>query len=233
MSDAALPACTRCSKALAEADFQQGRAMRLLGGCYCSSCLEAMTPTCHLCRKALHEGDFPAGRAFTLQGVRFCDGCMEEAVSSTPASPVLRVEKPDLGGRSRRASPRFVPPQEAALVLKPLGLRGLLRSNLVRLWIDVSEGGLRCIIQGGLQVGDLVHGNLSHPEVDKPIAFRGMVRHARPWEKPPGGSVLGVRFEDPSALLQAFIRDCLARDPGMMTLNPPTPKPRPPSSRSA
>src|SRR5579862_3614304 len=190
MSDAAPPTCTRCFKVLADADFREGRAMRLLGGTYCGSCLEAMTPTCHLCRKALHEADFPAGRAFTLQGVRFCDGCMEEAVNSTPASPVLRVEKPDLGGRSRRATHRFVPPQDAALVLKPLGLRGLLRSNLVRLWIDVSEGGLRCIVQGGLQVGDLVQGHLSHPELDRPVSFRGMVRHARPWEKSDGGTVL-------------------------------------------
>jgi hypothetical protein len=192
-----------------------------------------MTPTCHRCRKSLHESDFPQGRAVTLQGVRFCEDCMEEAVRSAPASPVLRVEKLDWGGRSRRAAARFVPPQDAGLFLKPLGLKGLLRSNLVRLWVDVSEGGLRAVVLGGADVGDLVSGRFTHPELKQKLEFRGMIRHARPSGKYPGAVLIGVRFEEPSMMLLAFIRDILARDPGMLTLNPPTPKPRPPSTRSA
>ncbi|HLY12228.1 MAG TPA: PilZ domain-containing protein [Planctomycetota bacterium] len=233
MSDPLPTSCQRCLKPLAATDFEHHGAMLLLGRAYCSSCLEAMTPTCHLCRKALHDPDFARGLAVTLQGVRFCDGCMEQAVRSTPASAVLRVEKPDLGGRSRRASVRFVPPQETDLTLKPVGLKRFLSSNLVRLWIDVSEGGLRCIVQGHAEVGDLFQGRLTHPELEDTLGFQGLVRHARPSERMHGCCLIGLRFEEPSSLLQAFIRDVLGRDPGMRTLNPPTPKPRPPSTRSA
>jgi hypothetical protein len=232
MSDAPRTGCKRCSTLLSDADFQEGRAMRLLGAAYCGSCLEAMTPTCHQCRKALHETDFAQGRALTIQGVRFCDGCMEEALRSASTSPVLRVEKPDLGGRSRRVHVRFVPSHEAGLTLKPLGFRGLLRSNIARLWIDVSEGGLRCIVQGTVEVGDLFHGRLDHPELATRLEFQGMARHARPAERFSGCSLIGLRFEEPSVMLQAFIREILGRAPGMLTLSPPTPKP-PPTSRTA
>jgi hypothetical protein len=233
MSDPLPSACGRCSKPLSEAEYQEDRAMLLLGSGYCNACLEAMTPTCHRCRKALHESDFPQGRAVTLQGVRFCEECMEEAVRATPTSPLLRVEKPDWGGRTRRAAARFVPPQDAGLFLKPLGLKGLFRSNLVRLWVDVSEGGLRCVVQRGPDIGDLMYGRFTHPELNQKLEFRGMVRHARPSTKYPGAALIGIRFEEPSYMLLAFVRDVLARDPGMLTLTPPTPKPRPPSTRSA
>lgn len=232
MNDAGRVACKRCAKPLAEPDFRQDRAMMLLGAAYCSSCLETMTPTCHRCRKALHEMEFAQGRALTIQGVRFCDGCLEEALRSASSSPVLRVEKPDLNGRSRRVHVRFVPPQEAELTLKPLGFRGLLRSNVARLWIDVSEGGLRLIIQGTAEVGDLFHGRVSHPELGTRLEFQAMVRHARPAERLPGTSLVGLRFEEPSVMLRAFIREILGRAPGMLTLSPPTPKP-PPTSRTA
>jgi hypothetical protein len=220
-------ACKRCAKALEPSDFHEGGALVLLGAAYCSSCLEVMTPTCHRCRTPLHETDFAQGRALTIQGVRFCDGCMEEGLRSASASPVLRVEKPDLGGRNRRLRVRFAPPPETGLTLKPLGFRGLLRSNVLRLWVDVSEGGFRCIVQGTAEVGDLFHGKVEHPELAARLDFRAMVRHARPAERFPGCSLVGVRFEDPSVMLQAFIREILGRAPGMLTLSPPTPKPPP------
>lgn len=232
MSDPHL-SCKRCSKPVPPEDLAEGRAMVLLGRTYCSVCLEAMTPTCHLCRKPVHEADFAEGRAVTLQGVRFCEGCMEQAVRSSEPLHVVRVEKPDLGGKSRRANVRFVPPLDCELSLKPCGLRGLLSANIAKLWIDVSEGGLRVVVSGHSRMGDVVQGRLAHPELEKRLEFEGVVRHSKPSEKFPDCTLVGIRFEDPSSLLQAFIRDVLGRDPGMMSLNPPTPRPRPPSARSA
>ncbi|MBV8880057.1 MAG: PilZ domain-containing protein [Planctomycetaceae bacterium] len=233
MTDSRLSSCKRCFKPLAPEDFAQDRAMVLLGRAYCSFCLEAMTPTCHLCRKPVHEADFADGRAVTLQGVRFCDSCMEQAVRSEEPLHVVRVEKPDLGGKSRRASIRFVPPLDCELILKPSGLKGLLSANVAKLWIDVSEGGLRAIVQGKYPSGDLLQGKFVHPELDGKMEFEGVVRHARLSERFPDCTLVGLMFQEPSTLLQAFIRDVLGRDPGMYSLNPPTPKPRPPSARSA
>ena len=225
--------CKRCSKPIPPEDLAEGRAMVLLGRTYCSVCLEVMTPTCHLCRKAVHEVDFDEGRAVTLQGVRFCDGCMELAVRSTEPLHVVRVEKPDLGGRSRRATVRFVPPLDCELTLKPPGLKGLLSANVARLWIDVSEGGLRAVLAGHFRIGAILQGRLAHPELREKLEFEGMVRHAKMSDRFPDCTLAGLQFGEPSSLLVAFIRDVLGRDPGMLSLNPPTPRPRPPSIRSA
>jgi hypothetical protein len=233
MSDEQPKICDRCFKPVAQADFDEDRAMVLLGRAYCAACLEAMTPTCHLCRKPLHEADFAEGRALTLQGVRFCDGCVEQVVRSEKPLSATRVEKPDLGGRSRRASVRFVPPTDGEIILKPAGLKGLISTNLAKLWIDVSEGGLRALLHGRQVSGDVLQGKLAHPELDGKLEFQAIVRHARPSEKFPDCTLAGVKFEEPSKLLQVFIREILGRDPGMRSLSPPTPKPRPPSIRSA
>src|SRR5262249_34836123 len=114
-------------------------------------------------------------------------------------------------------------------VLRPRGFKALLHKNIARLWIDVSEGGLRAVVQGRAAIGEILHGKLDHPELHEKIVFDGVVRHARKSDKYPDCTLIGLRFEEPSSLLVAFIRDILGREPGMMSLNPPTPKPRPPS----
>ena len=232
MTDSRPSQCKRCSKALSGADYSESRAMVLLGAAYCGVCLEIMTPTCRLCRKSLHEGDFAQGRAVTLQGVRYCDACLEQAVKTTETSTVP-VEKPHPDWKTRRSSIRFVPPQDCEVSLKPPGLKGLLSSNIVKLWVDVSEGGLRAVVQGRYEVGDLLQGKLTHPELDEKLDFQGKVRHAKPSERFSGCTLVGVRFEEPSTLFKAFIRDVLGRRQGVLPLSPPTPKPRPPSARSA
>jgi hypothetical protein len=233
MSDPQSGACKRCHKVLCSEDFARDRAMMLLGRAYCATCLEIMTPTCHLCRKALHEGDFAEGRAVTLQGVRFCDACMEQAVRTTQPSTTAPVEKPQPEWKTRRSAIRFVPPLDCEVTLKPAGLKGLLSANIVRLWVDVSEGGIRAIVQGTFEAGDVLQGKLTHPELEDKLEFQGVVRHGRPSDKFPGCTLIGLRFEEPSKLFQAFIRDVLGREQGVLPLSPPTPKPRPPSAQSA
>jgi hypothetical protein len=233
MSDPAPGACKRCNKVLCGDDFAQDRAMMLLGRAYCATCLEIMTPTCHLCRKALHEADFAEGRAVTLQGVRYCDGCMERAVRTTPPSTTAPVEKLHPEWKTRRSAIRFVPPLDCEVTLKPSGLKGLLSANIVKLWVDVSEGGLRAIVQGHYEAGDVLQGKLTHPELEDKLEFEGVVRHGRPSDKFPGCTLIGLRFEEPSRLFKAFIRDVLGRQQGVLPLSPPTPKPRPPSAQSA
>jgi len=232
MADARPSQCKRCAKGLSQADYAENRAMVLLGAGYCSVCLEILTPTCRLCRKSVHESDFAQGRALTLQGVRYCEGCLEQAVRTTETSTVP-VEKPHPDWKSRRASIRFVPPQDCEVILKRSGLKGFLSTNIVKLLVDVSEGGLRAVVQGRYEVGDLLQGKLLHPELDEKLDFQGMVRHAKPSERFVGCTLVGIRFEEPSSLFKAFIRDVLGRRQGIMPLSPPTPKPRPSSARSA
>lgn len=235
MSDTYPGECRRCKRELCPADFFQDRAMMLLGRGYCIPCLEAVTPKCQLCSKGLHQADFTEGRAVVVNGSRVCEGCMERAVHNAARPEPKPIPEPhdEPGWESRRTCSRFVPPQDCDLRVKPTGLRGLLPGNAAVLWVDVSEGGLRAVLRGRYKPGDHVQGRLAHPTLDEPIRFEAQVRHGKPCEKYPGCTLAGLKFEEPSALLVAFIREVLGRIPSVISLKPPTPKSPFPPARTA
>src|SRR5580765_144578 len=100
---------------------------------------------------------------------------MEQAVRTTQPSRTAPVEKPHPDWKTRRASIRFVPPMDCEVTLKPSGLKGLLSANIVRLWVDVSEGGIRAVVQGAYEAGDILQGKLTHPELEEKLDFHGVV----------------------------------------------------------
>lgn len=238
MSDNYPLECRRCKRELCPADYFQDRAMMLLGRGYCIPCLEQATPRCALCSKILHQIDFTEGRALVISGGKYCEPCMERAVAFAarpqpkPLPPAS--ESPDEAElETRRMSSRFVPPYDCDLTVKPSGLRRLLSGNAVVLWVDVCEGGLRAVLRGSYKPGDWIHGRMSHPKLDAPLAFEGQVRHGTPSSQFPGCMLTGLKFEEPSALLLAFIREVLSGIPSVLTLKPPTPKSPFPPARTA
>jgi len=238
MSDAYPGECRRCKRELCPADYYQDRAMMLLGRGYCIPCLEQVTPKCHLCAKSLHQADFTEGRAAVVNGSKVCDGCLGTAVGNA-ARPEPKPVPPapehhdDPEWASRRATSRFVPPLDCDLIVKPPGLRGLFPGNAVVLWVDVSEGGLRAVLKGAYKPGDRVQGRMAHATLDQPLRFEAQVRHAHPSEKQPGCTLAGLKFEEPSALLQAFVREVLGGIPSIISMKPPTPKSPFPPARTA
>jgi hypothetical protein len=237
MSDSYPTSCRRCKRELCPADFLQDRAMMLLGRGYCIPCLKQITPKCHYCARTLHQADFTEGRAVSLNGQKVCEGCMEHAVRDASLPEPKPMPAPDhregADRESRRSCARFVPPPDCTLTVKPRGLRGLISGNAVVLWVDVSEGGLRAVLHGAFKPGDSVEGKMAHPTLDKKISFEAQVRHARSSEKYPGCTLAGLKFVEPSALLVAFIREVLGRNPSVFSLKPPTPKSPFPPARSA
>ena len=245
--------CVKCGTDLSASDFSQDRAMLLLGRAYCMACLEARTLACHLCKHPLRKADFEEGRAFTLLGWKYCGGCLDAAVQhargesqkASPAAPPpakspepepaalsnntakIPVVQGNAEGESRRMYSRFVPPAECELTLKPGGVRGLLGSSVLRLWVDVSEGGLRAVVEGKYDHGDGISGRMSYPPLKLKLDFKGEVRHCKPSEKYPGCFMVGVKFEEPSSELQSFIREVMGDSPAMMSMKPS------PSRRSA
>ncbi len=244
-------ACRRCAKPLAAADFEFDRAMMLLGRPYCAGCLKDVQRSCHHCKKALRQSDFDGGRAVTLGTDLYCDGCLEGALKTArPAAilppsalqslaehhrqaassgvlPVPPPAPPVVDADSRRATSRFVPPLDCSLTIRPSGLRGFLGGNAVRLWVDVSEGGLRVVITGRYAEGDVLQGVFSHPSLKSKLSFRAQVRYSKAAEKFPGCTLVGLQFEKASTDLVSFIRDVLGQNVTRTAATPP------PSARSA
>ncbi|MBI3855070.1 MAG: PilZ domain-containing protein [Planctomycetes bacterium] len=233
--------CSMCGCKVTRADFEAERAMLLLGKICCIPCLESRSLFCHPCRKQLSRKDFDSGRAVTLLGNRYCDVCLVHALLKQrnrhprPAArpepkpePVLRETAPvrpetrriplahlEDGQDSRRAFSRFIPPAECSLSLKPEGLRGLFSSNLVKIWVDVSEGGLRAVVSGSFRKDDPLRGEVVYPPLKARHEIRVVVRYAKPCTAYPGCTMVGVQFQNPTADLQAFIREVLAETPSI------------------
>jgi hypothetical protein len=247
-------ACRRCAKPLTAADFEFDRAMLLLGRPYCSGCLKDVQRACHGCKKVLRQSDFDAGRALTLGVDLYCDGCLEKALktarpaailppsamkcledhqreqSSPEPSVVPAPAPPRVDADSRRATSRFVPPLDCILAIRPSGIRGFLGGNAVRLWVDVSEGGLRVVIAGRYKEGDIVQGHFAHASLKSKLVFRAQVRYSKAAEKFPGCTLVGLQFEKASADLMPFIRGVLGQN---VTLTSSPPKQPPASAKSA
>ena len=231
--------CSKCGKVLSSSDFDQDRALVLLGHAYCLDCLEARILHCHLCKASMRTADFDAGRAVTLLGLKYCGRCLDQAVGharTLPPAPAPKVAaappstdtgkipvvQGDQDGESRRMFSRFVPPVECKLTLKPDGLRGILSSNLLQLWVDVSEGGLRAVVSGGHKAGDLLQGKMTYAPLSLKLDFKGNVRHCKASEKYHGCVMVGLKFENPSSELQSFIREVMGQNTSMMAMKAPS-----------
>lgn len=176
---------------------------------------------CDRCGVPLREADFDAGRAVILLGRRYCDPCINRVVAAqkenehrAALSPRPRAlpELPEHVApppEDRRTTYRFVPPGEASLAVRRAGLSGLFAGNLVRFWIDVSEGGFRAILSRPLSTGESVQATLRFQGETFRIA--AAVNHRAPSESHPGCFSTGLRFVDPSAPLRVFIRDVLGK----------------------
>lgn len=195
--------CYLCRKYLGHADFESGRAMTLGSEMYCDGCLgEAI----RISRPSavLHPS--------VVQTLRRIQDGIEQIDQDlrTAAAPAVEKKPPvdpaENDWESRREHGRFVPPENCSLALRPGGVKGLLRSLRVPVWLDVSEGGLRAVVEGKFEAGDLLRGTLRHASLADPFDFDAEVRYAKPAEKYPNSSLIGVQFKHPSRELRAFIR---------------------------
>jgi hypothetical protein len=96
---------------------------------------------------------------------------------------------------------------------------------VLRLWVDVSQGGLRAILRGKYAVGDRLRGTMTHVPKKLKLGFQGIVRYVKTSDRFPESRVVGIQFDHPSQELQAFIRDAL----GAGLSATPTPRRKPPT----
>lgn len=226
MSDAGT--CASCGMVVAPFGTAYDKALMLSGSPYCPKCLPDLRFGCHRCRKPLGVEDFDHGRAMVLLGHKYCDHCLEEAVgkyrhetsaASSSPSPALLDES---GKRwlMARAHPRFLPPPDCALTVHRQSVLGLLAGNVLHLWVDISEGGLRTILRGTTAVNDRVKGTIVCAPRKLTMEFRALVRYVKSTDRFPGSMVVGLQFDQPSAEFQSFLREIMD-DPTSAT---PTPR---------
>jgi hypothetical protein len=230
--------CRRCGQALAPAEFEDGRAVRLLGRTYCAPCMEGKLHGCFECHKPIGAEDFKNGRALCVQDRRLCAPCAEKFVRKTGESTRIILKKtggvPSMAPAEpaegcQRAHARHVPPRDCVLFIPGGALQAMMGFNRVRLWIDVSEGGGRAQLAGHTERGDLLKGRIRYAPKSLDLPFEATVRHSRPSETAPDCRIVGFSFESPSSELYSFLRELVTR---LAQLAPPTrvPKPAPPKT---
>jgi hypothetical protein len=228
--------CTGCGSVVAPFGSTYDRALLLTGSPYCPKCVTDLRLDCHRCHKALRVEDFDQGKAMVLLGHKYCDHCLEEAVEkkrqegpavSSP-SPAL-LDESGKKWQAARAHPRFLPPQDCTLSVHRQSVLGLLGGNAVRLWVDLSEGGLRAILRGSYEVDDRVKGTFTYPPRNLKLDFRVTVRYVKTTDRFPGSMVVGLRFDEPSAELQAFLQQLMQEHTGA---TPPPSRNQIPKSRA-
>ena len=224
----ASPTCAGCGIIVSPHGPAYDRALRLSGSPYCARCVPDVTVECHRCKKALRLDDFEQGTAMVLLGHKYCDHCLEDAVEKKrqEGPPPHQSPSPALLDESgkkwlaARAHPRFLPPQDCTLSIHRQSVLGLLTGNVLRLWVDLSEGGLRVILRGSYDVDDRLKGTFAYPPRNLKLDFRGTVRYVKSTEQFPGSMVVGLRFDEPSAELQAFLQQLTEEHTG--TTPPPS-----------
>ncbi len=222
--------CDLCRAKFPATELAEGDAVRLLGRNVCRLCVEKATLYCHFCRAGIPSRDFEEGRAVTLLGKRYCEACLAAAVErSKPAGASgssvgrpIQVEAPSSAaaptasvpsGAELRRFERFVPPLEARLVIRPSGLEGLFGKSRVRMWLDLSEGGVRAIVEGQYEKGDEVGAEIRYPPEKARHSVLLKVRHAHPSKSFPGCSVVGFKFVEPDSDLRHLVRTHLRKHP--------------------
>src|SRR6185436_5235732 len=119
-----------------------------------------------------------------------------------------------------RAHPRYLPPSDCTLTVHRQSVMGLLAGNVLRLWVDLSEGGLRTILRGAWGVNDRVKGTIACSSRKLTMEYRGVVRYVKNTDRFPGSMVVGLQFDHPSSEFQTFLREIMD-DPSSAT---PTPR---------
>ena len=221
-------ACAACGEVVSPYGAVYDRALLLSSSPYCSKCVADLRFECHRCQKALALDDFENGRAMVLLGKKYCDHCLEEAVEkkrkdpSSPSHPKPSPALLDESGKrwqAHRVHPRFIPPQECSLSIHRQSVLGLLAGNVLRLWVDVSEGGLRVVLRGSYEVNDRVKGTLGCSTRNLSMDFKAVVRYTKKTDRFPGAMVIGLQFDEASAELKSFLREIM-EDPTSVTPKP-------------
>ena len=205
--------CAACGTVVAPFGKAYDRALLLTGSPHCPRCLPDLRVECHRCRKALSVDDFDIGRAMVLLGHKYCDHCLEEAVekkrqegpAAHPSPAPALLDESGKKWQAARAHPRFLPPQDCALAVHRQSVLGLLAGNVLRLWVDLSEGGLRAVLKGSYDVDDKLRGTFTYPPRNVKLDFRGTVRYVKTTDRFPGAMLVGLRFDEPTAELQEFL----------------------------
>jgi PilZ domain-containing protein len=222
--------CAVCGSVVAPFGKAYDRALVLSGSPCCPKCLPGLRFECHRCRRPLGLDDFGHGRAMVLLGHKYCDHCLEEAVEkrrqegpaahATPSPSPALLDESGKKWQAHRAHPRFLPPQDCTLAVHRTSVFGLLAGNVLRLWVDLSEGGLRAVLRGSYEADDRLKGTFSYPPRKLKLDFRGTVRYVKRTERFPGSMVVGLRFDQPSPELRAFLQQLMQEHTGA------TPPPR-------
>jgi len=222
--------CASCGDTIVLREGDTDRVLILSGVLYCARCIKDVAFDCHRCHRALHLQDFEKGHAMVLLGKKYCDQCLEKAVEKRRKGDASDSSAPKVSESSthkweaHRAHRRIVPPAECVLTMTRSGMRGFFGGNLVRLWVDVSEGGLRAITEGNYSVEDRLKGTLSYAPMKLKLEFEGTVRYSKPSTQFPKCMVVGLRFESPSPELQTFIHNAVAEQRSHPRNKPPTTK---------
>ena len=235
--------CCKCGLPLPECYFEQGRAVTLLGRPYCEGCVESAIERSRRKEAAARAADTPSSVSeplsptpaavvdWSAQQVRNAAESRAEAslapsvaVNAPPRDP--KENTPSSGGMLfdeagkvppdvRRMHYRFVPPAACELILKPRGFAGLLSRNLVRLWLDVSEGGCRAILEGTYKHDDELTFKIHDRKLKETFEVGALVRHAKPSQKYPGSMLVGFKFVNPSPFLRTYIHGILMGTPSV------------------
>lgn len=243
--------CDLCRAKFPASEFSGGGAIVLLGRKICHLCVEKTTLYCHFCRAGITENDFEEGRAVTLLGKRYCEKCLAAAVerskpsgangssvgrpiqveaTPSPSTRILPISplSPAATGAELRAFARFVPPREARLQIRPAGLNGVFGGNRVRMWLDLSEGGVRAIVEGDFENDDELQAELRYPPEGAKVSVLLKVRHAHASKSFPGCSVVGLKFVEPDHELRHLVRTHLRKHPLLAEMEGEPSDPPPP-----
>jgi hypothetical protein len=213
--------CDFCCSGISASDLEEGRAVHLLSDLYCPKCiLEAVenskserTPCLALKMPAsgFRSPAIPAAQAYSaLANVREGPFSPAEGPLSKDDVPPITQEREE-----RRGYGRYVPPFQAELSLRMAGLPGLLIGNMVRFWLEISEGGVRAIVSRKLAPRRVLKARIFHKSSGRSFDVGVSVRHVSQSHKYPGAFVVGFRFVEPSPDFMRWVRESLCLFPAV------------------
>jgi hypothetical protein len=226
--------CKFCQAPVGPGVLAEGHAVILLGELYCTRCLVSAveggrsenvpaSPPGVPIPRPVPDGIPKVSESATSAGA-------DQEMSSRAGGPPWAKDSnsPSSAGGERRACSRYVPPFQAKLILRLPGLSGIFLGNLVKFWVEVSEGGLRVIVSRKLSRGDVLRARFSLLAEPRFFSLEVQVRHVSESHRYQGAFLAGFRFIDPAPEFLSWGREQLFRFPAV---SGPAPrgKPAPPS----
>jgi hypothetical protein len=156
--------------------------------------------SCKFCEQPIPFLDFGEGRAVIVSGIACCASCADEGAWIRTATVLPE------GVAQRRTTARFLPSVQLKLDLRFYGLKGFFAGNVVKRWLDVSEGGLRVVVKRRCSPEERLKARISHPLRKHVYSVVVVVRHVQNSDKFKGATVAGMQFEKPPADLVECIR---------------------------